>query len=542
ATEGSAMFGAAAGNEEYFRKREEITMAKDDKALFRYRLIAPLLDPELKRGDKKAITDSVAEKIHVLPSGKEVKYSPETIRSWYRRFKKGGYDALKDKPRNDRGSSRALPEEVIRKACDLKIEVPRRTITKIIDILEREGIAEKGTVKKSTLHRVFQRKHLTSRVPKEKGYWQRFQAEKPNDLWQSDQMYGPYLPAPDKPGKTRRTHLLAFIDDASRVICHGEFFFEAKTPNLEHCLYKAIQKMGIPKKIYVDNGQIYSSKQLARICSSLGIRLMFARPYSPEGKGKIERFFGYVRSSFLPEVKAGNITTLDKLNEAFRAWLELKHHQKMHSRLKKKPISVFMEHKDKIRYSSAEELKEAFLYEEKRKVHKDCTFQLFGNYYEVLPALVGRTVEIRYDPFDTLNEVRVYLAKEFFQQARVLREPPRRRRKNQTDKKRQSTGIDYLKSLVDEHRDLRQDSLFGPRATSDDRFTVADLLTVMKRKGFHLKDFEKKEIQKCFDTCGPFDRNLTYRTLENLVKLKGTKQHISFYLDKIAQAKRKSGG
>ena len=516
-------------------------MTREEKDLFRYRLIAPLLDPDLQRGDKKLIIAGIAERTHLMPSGKQVKFSPETIRSWYRRFRKDGFDALKDKSRGDRGKSRALSEKIIQKACDLKIEVPGRTIAKIIDILEREGLAEKGAVKKSTLHRIFQQKHLTARIPKEKGYWQRFQAEKPNDLWQSDQMYGPYLPNPDNPAKNIRTHLLAFLDDASRMIVHGEFFFEAKTPNLEHCLRKGIQKMGIPKKIYVDNGQIYSSRQMASICSALGIRLMFARPYSPEGKGKIERFFGYVRSSFMPEVPITGITTLSGLNEAFRAWLELKYHRKVHSHLKATPISVFIGHKDNIGYPSAEELKEAFLYRENRKVHKDCTFQLMGRYYEVLPALVGQTVEIRFDPFDGLDTVRVYLAGDFFQQAKVLREPTRRSRKQTDTKTKTDTGIDYLKHLVNEHRHQRETSLFGPQVTSDERFTVCDLLAALERKGFRIESFEKNQIQNCFDRYGPFDRDLTLKVLENLIKIKGVKQHISFYLDQIVEANRISG-
>ncbi len=516
-------------------------MSEKDKDLFRYRLIAPLLDPDLQRGDKKAIIETIAGKNHQLPSGREVKFSPETIKSWHKRFRKEGFDGLKDKARSDCGKSRAISEEIIQKACDLKIEVPRRTITKIIDILEGEGITEKDTVKKSTLHRVFQHKHLTSRIPKEKGYWQRFQAEFPNDLWQSDQMHGSYLPNPNNPGKNIRTQLLAWMDDCSRVVTHAQFFFEAKLPNLEHCLRKAIQKMGVPKKIYVDNGQIYSSKHLASICASLGIRLMFARPYSPQGKGKIEKFFGYVRSSFMPEISSSRIITLSQLNEAFRAWLELKYHRRIHSELKAKPIDIFMTHQDKLHYPSVEQIKEAFLYREKRKVHKDCTFSLMGDYYEVLPALVGQEVEILFDP-DDLETVKVYLAGDFFQQAKVLRTPPRRAKKQTSQDNPVRTGVDYLKNLVDEHRNIREGFLFGPKVTSDNRFTVADLLTIMQRKGFHLSDFEKSEIQKCFDNFGPFDRDSTSQILTAIVKLKGTRQHISFYLQKIIETKTNQGG
>ncbi|MEA3347029.1 MAG: DDE-type integrase/transposase/recombinase, partial [Candidatus Auribacterota bacterium] len=519
-------------------EKEEKKMPKDERDLFRYRLIAPLLDPDLMRGDKKRLFNAIAEKIHLLPSGKEVKFSAETIRSWYKRFRKEGFEGLKTKPRSDAGKSRAVSEEVIQKACDLKIEVPRRTISKVIDILEREKIVQKNTLKKSTLHRIFQQNHLTSRVPKEKGYWQRFQAEFPNDLWQSDEMAGPYLVNPNNPNKKIRTKLLGWLDDRSRVIAHAQFFFDAKLPNLEHCLRKSIQKMGMPKKIYVDNGKIYSSKHLASICAHLGIHLMFARPYSPEGKGKIERFWGFVRSSFLTEVSVSNIATLDQLNEAFRAWLELTYHRKIHSELKAKPMEVFMTHKDKVRYPSEEELKEAFLYEDNRKVHKDCTFQLMGNYYEVMPALKGQKINIRFDP-DDLEIVKVYLAGDFFQQAKILRMPPQRRKKQIENSPKPHTGINYLNRLVDEHRILKDERMFGPKVTSDNRFTVSDLLSVLKRKGFHLSDFEKKEVQKYFDNYGPFDKDSASATLENIIKLKGVKQHISFYLEKIVEVKRK---
>lgn len=519
-------------------------MPENEKALFRYRLIAPLLDPDLRRGEKNMLFSGIAEKTHLMPNGRERRFSRETIRSWYKRYRKYGFEkGLENKGRGDRGKSRVVPEEIIQKACDLKIEVPQRTIRSIINILEKEKTIETGKLAKSTLHRIFQQKHLAAKIPKEKGYWQRYQAEFPNDLWQSDQMYGSYLPDPNDPTKKIRTQLLAWIDDRSRAILHAQFFFEAKLPNLEHCLRKAIQKMGLPKKIYVDNGQIYSSKHLGAICAHLGIHLIFARPYCPEGKGKIERFFGYVRSSFMPELAIGRILTLEKLNEAFWAWLELEYQHKDHAGINAKPLDVFLSHKDRLRYPAEEELKDAFLYRETRKIHKDCTFQLMGNYYEVMPALVRQEVEIRFDP-DEPETVKIYLAGNFFQQSKILRIPPQRRKKEESSAEAKTdTGIDYLKRLVAEHKDLKEKLLFGPKVTaSDNRFVLADLLAILERKGFHLSSFERKEVQKCFDTYGPFDRELSAQTLEKLIQIKGTKQHISFYLQKIVEARLKLKG
>ena len=518
-------------------------MSENEKALFRYRLIAPLLDPDLKRGDKNQLFSIIAGKDHLLPDGRERRFSRETIRSWYKRYRKSGFEGMGTKCRSDHGRARAVSEEIIQKACDLKIEVPQRTLRSIIKILEKEKMVEMGKLTKSTLHRVFQQKHLTAKVPKEKGYWQRYQAEFPNDLWQSDQMYGAYLLDPNNPTKKIRTQLLAWIDDRSRAILHAQFFFEARLPNLEHCLRKAIQKMGLPKKIYVDNGQIYSSRHLGTICAHLGIHLIFARPYCPEGKGKIERFFGYVRSSFMPELSVGNILTLEQLNEAFFAWLELDYQHKEHEGINAKPLDVFLSHKDKLRYPTEEELKDAFLYRETRKIHRDCTFQLMGNYYEVMPALVRQEVEIRFDP-DEPETVKVYLAGDFFQQSKILRIPPQRRKKEESDTEAKTdTGIDYLKRLVAEHKDHKETLFFGPKiAASDNRFVFADLLTILERKGFHLSSFERKEIQKYFDAYGPFDRELAAQTLEKLIRLKGVKQHISFYLQKIVEAHLKLKG
>ena len=51
-------------------------------------------------------------------------------------------------------------------------------------------------------------------------------------------------------------------------------------PRLEDCLKRTILRYGIPRRIYVDNGAIYSSRHLQRICGWLCIRLTHSRPYS----------------------------------------------------------------------------------------------------------------------------------------------------------------------------------------------------------------------------------------------------------------------
>jgi putative transposase len=512
-------------------------MSEDTKALFRYRTIAPLCDPDLCWGDKTRLMKAIADKVHTLPCGTERRFSIETIRAWDQRYRTSGFEALKTKPRRDKGTFRAANSQVIEKACELKREQPKRSLLQIIEILEQEQIIPGDTLKKSTLHRILQHHQLTEKVPKSKAYWQRYQASFPNDLWQSDQMHGPQVVDPNNPSKTIHAQLLAWIDDHSRVICHAQFYPQAKLGNLEHALRKGIQKMGLPKMIYTDNGKVYSAKHLGTACAHLGIRLVYATPYCPQGKGKIERFFGTVRSSFLPEVDPSRIQTLEALNTAFWAWLEIKYQNKVHSQIKATPKEAFLKHKDRIRWASLEQIRNAFLYREKRKIHKDCTFQLAGNYYEVMPALAKQDVEVVFDP-DNMEEVKVYLAGSFFQQARLLRVPPRRRKKDIATDTAPDTGIDYLSGLVEQHQHRQSEELFGPKAQVDD-ISTSVLIDVFDRMAFPpFSEFERNLVLDYERRFGPFDPQITLDALQTIVILKGYEHHIQVYLDKLVDIHR----
>jgi len=295
--------------------------------------------------------------------------------------------------------------------------------------------------------------------------------------------------------------------------------------------------MGVPKMIYTDNGSIYSAKHLNTACAHLGIRLIYATPYAPQGKGKIERFFGYVRSSFMPEVESSRIRTLEGLNQAFWAWLELKYQQRVHSEIEKTPMEAFLPHKDRIRRASLEQIREAFLYRETRKVHKDCTFQLGGNYYEVMPALVKQEVEIQYDP-DNLAEVKVYLAGTFFQQAKLLRVPPRRPKKEVSTIPTVETGINYLERLVAAQRQQQQTELFGPTVSAPD---VEPLTETMNRLGFNLNEFEAEVVERYAQQGAPIEEKRLEYHLKVILALKGSEHHVQFYLDKLTEMQQQEG-
>jgi putative transposase len=380
-------------------------------ALFRYALIAPLLNRPLERGEIGAHLRAVAAQTHRIPYSSRSRLDEETIWRYLARFRAGGFESLKPQPRADKGKSRRIPEQVIQKAIALRQELPTRSANTIIQILRRDpDYPPDLTLATRTLQGVLQERGITrDKLKGQSKAFRRFERECANALWQGDMLVGPYLPDKERPGKYRRTALFCFIDDYSRLVPYGEFFLEESLPRLERVLKVAILRRGLPQALYVDNGKVYVSTQLAAACATLGIRQIHSTPYTPNTRGKIERFFGTVRSQFLPEVEAARLTTLDELNASFQAWVELIYHQAVHSETQQAPIARFQQGLSQITVRQADpaKLREAFLWRERRTVTRTATLSLQGNRYSVEPLLAGQQVELRFDPFE-LAEVEVW--------------------------------------------------------------------------------------------------------------------------------------
>jgi hypothetical protein len=247
----------------------------------------------------------------------------------------------------------------------------------------------------STLYRFLQSEGMLkkpSSVPEDR---RRFEAEDPNDLWQSDVMHGPYV---EVEGKQRKTYLIAFLDDMSRLAVQGEFYLRENLKVFLDALRKALKMRGIPRKLYVDNGPAFRSHHLQHTCASLGIALIYSRPYQPEGRGKIERWFRTVRERFLSTEKA---KTLDKLNESFNNWVTTYNHTS-HSITKETPIKRFTSHIECIRAASGD-MEDHFRKASRRTVAKDRTIALEGRLYEAPVDLIGKKVNVLYHEHDPVR-------------------------------------------------------------------------------------------------------------------------------------------
>jgi len=369
-------------------------------ALQRFELIVPLLDPDLDKAERALRREAIlaAQKVKGRP------VSARSVRRYVQFYREKGFDGLYPKNRSDRGEPRVLQQDLLDAAIILKKELPRRSVRQIIEILEGEGRVQRGILRPSTVSRHFKqlglmelKKHTAQKV----GY-RRFQKERPNQLWQMDLKDGVFIPDPKEPKKSVKTHLLAFIDDHSRLVTHAEFYIGQKQPILEDCLRKAILKRGLPEKVYVDNGKIFVSRWFRLACARLRIEHKTTAPYSPQQKGKIERFMLTVEQ-FIEEARLVRFKTLKELNRAFHSWLEEGYNHHTHSALTDKdgnphtPAQIFNDHATKLRFVSSEELEDAFMWEADRVVRLDGSLSLDGIEFDAGPAYAGKKVEIRYD-------------------------------------------------------------------------------------------------------------------------------------------------
>ncbi len=430
-------------------------------ALFRYGLISSLLFDAPGSGAEEQALKEISAKSYRIPYSKRTKVGLSTLRRYLKLYRSHGFEALKPTTRSDRRQPRAFPSEVLQKAIALREEQPARTTPMIVELLKRDPeLKDVQGLNAHTLTTHLRQQGKTRRLLADKPRaYKRFEREQANALWQGDAMVGPWLPDPNAPSKKRRAHLFCFIDDHSRLVPYAEFFWDEALPRLERVLKVGILRRGLPQAIYVDNGKVYVAQQFEAACASLGIRKWRTAPYSPESKGKQERFFETVRLQFMPEVETSEIATLAELNESFWAWLELIYHQTKHSETEQTPLERFQAGLAEVRSADAETLRKAFLWRETRKVRRDGRIELQGNTYQVPAHFAGRKIELRFDPFD-LSNLEIWLDGNCFGKAAVThqgREKHLAVERLTTDvpqPTKPKSSLDYLAALRQEHQEI----------------------------------------------------------------------------------------
>ena len=353
----------------------------------RMRLIAPLLSPALDCAQIKQLKEELSKANGI---------SQRTLERYCKQYLEGGYEGLM--PSGKQTTTFKIPEEIVQEAIQLRRELPSRSIPTIIRILEAEGKVAPGFLKRTTLQDALARAGYSASMMKiyqDNGYAsQRFQRAHRHDLWQGDIKYGPTLMIAGKPTPT---YFSCLLDDATRYILHAEFYASMEQFVVEDTLHKAIMKYGIPRRLYFDNGSQYKNQWMKRACGILGIRLIYAKPRNPQGKGKQERF-NHTLDAFLEEISLCLPGSVEELNVKFNAWLSECYHSVVHSALGTTPEIAFKSDSMPPHFLDSAVLARAFLHCEQRKADKSGCISFCGNKYDLGVRFAGRIVDVVYDP------------------------------------------------------------------------------------------------------------------------------------------------
>jgi putative transposase len=393
---------------------------EDSKAIILFSIAKRML--EAPKGNKSATAKKISEESFYDPvTNNYLSFSVRHIYRICKKYKLGGYEALKQKQNKKKGTHPKFDDKLINSILSLKKELPSRSADKIIVHLELAKQIEKGFITTRSVNRILNQYGYTREILSQASrVYIKHEKEHVNQLWLSDVMEGFYLDFDSD--TTKKCYLICFEDDCSRMVTHAEFYFDQKLPKLLNTLKKAILKHGIPEKIYVDNGQIYRSDQFNLICAKLGIQQIFSTPYAPAGKGKCERLWLTVQKSFIPEIKLRKVKNITELNDLFYAWLHHEYDNKIHSSINMTPTERWdksINDGQKLVFKSPIEIDEIFLYESKCKVNKYGVINFESNTYEAPGHLVNRWVIIKYDPFD-LSQIKVFYDGKFFGIAKII--------------------------------------------------------------------------------------------------------------------------
>ena len=367
-------------------------------ALFRYGLISALVNQKgASRGEQELRIRQIISQSWKMPGGMRTSVARSTVLRWISIYQRSGgnIDSLQPQPRKDRGCTRSIDTETEAALVALRREMPAVSLPVFLKVARsRSIIGAERAPSKDSLYRLFKRHGLEKdlRLPEDR---RRFETELVNDLWQSDCMHGPRV---IHENKLRKSFLFAIIDDHSRLIAHAQFYLAENIDSFRDCLLQGLEKRGLPRRLYVDNGSAFRSHTLKYGCARLGIALLHTAPYTPEGRGKIERFFLTVRKQFLPLLPQE--ITLEKLNEQLAHWIDSDYHQRIHSSTGQGPLARYLAHLHLLR-SAPKNLRDYFRLPARRKVDKDRTVTLNGKLYEAPVGLIGKSVTLLYDPKDS---------------------------------------------------------------------------------------------------------------------------------------------
>ena len=514
----------------------------EQMAMFRYGVIAPLICRrfESKREEAAARAEILGKEV-IFPDGIARKIPERTLRLWVARYRQYRLDGLYDGLRKDRkskGRYRAMTEGVLKRAEELRMELPERSARTILRLLKEAGMSVGGLCERTLQRHLKRIGAVRGELRKNKKVYKRWEQLYANDLWHGDTAHTVWLPDPTNPNKMKRTKLIVFVDDASRLCPHAEFYFDEKLPSLIDTFSKAVVKSGKPRQLLLDNAFIFHSTALKVMCAELEIELSFCRARSPQGKGKVERFIRTVKESFVAEANRAGFTDLADLNRAFQGWLETEYHSREHSETGFTPRDRWQKDQSKILAVTPEHLRRALMMRAQRKVQEQtATIHLEGLEYICSKELAGRTVEVRWH-VDTDDAIEVWVDGKFAEMAHLAERPTAVPRTRAEEEEEAYPTVESAKASMNRFRGA---SVVPPPVMLPDEFLSMTEFTQLIARYLE-RGLAQQELDRLADfwkQVAPLKRSEMESGLQRAVAVKGTALHLRYYLEHLEQVARR---
>jgi len=178
---------------------------------------------------------------------------------------------------------------------------------------------------------------------------------------------------------------LGILDDRSRLACHVQWYLAETAENLVHGLCQGFQKRGLPRALMTDNGSAMCAAEVTQGLARLGVLHYQTLPYSAYQNAKQEIFWAQLEGRFMAMLEGVEDITLQRLNHATQAWVEMEYQRKVHSETRQSPLDRCLQGPAVGRPApDSDTLRRAFTAEVRRTQRRsDGTVTLNGRRFEI---------------------------------------------------------------------------------------------------------------------------------------------------------------
>lgn len=389
---------------------------------FRFSIVGTLLARPPSKGELCKELENLARKHYLDPIKNEpVKFSFSTIERWYYKAlnAKDPIKALSRKVRSDVDQTKVMTPQILsalerqyRRYSDWSYQLQSDNLTALI--LEKPDLGtapsyssvnrhmkKKGWHKKKSISVNQTQGQIQAKLRLEQREVRGFETEFPGALWHLDFHQGKRLA--DVNGEWHTPVCLCVLDDHSRLCCHIQWYLAESSQALYHGLCQAFHKRGLPRSLMTDNGGAMIAHETQNGLGRLGVLHETTLPYSPYQNGKQEKFWDQLEGRLMKMVSRVEPLTLEFLNHATQAWVEVEYNRSHHEEINEAPFERYIKGKDMSRVSPESKTFRFFftLQEKRTQRQSDGTIKIKNIRFEVPSRLrTIRRLHVCYQSWD----------------------------------------------------------------------------------------------------------------------------------------------